>query len=448
MLYPQAVHRLSRPRFSRPQLSSVALCGAALFAAAGASAAQGNAWVVDDDGGGGVDFTTLQAAVDAASDHDLILVRAGAYQRLEVVDKALTIVGDEGAVVSGVTTPFGLQESALTVSSLAADKSLVIRNLVFETLQLAANGVDELMEGAVVTGCAGAVLFEECEFLPSSGPGLRALSSSSVTVHRCRLDAGGGFYYSYNNEFWDSAGLVSTNSDVFVFDSTVLGSLGPDAFSQIFTTSPPGRGGRGAQVSGGSVTFQGSSISGGDGGSGVPDSCAAEDGGVGLRHSQGAIIRLLDTSVTGGAGGSSAIGCGEPDGDAGADFDGDPLNVENLDGVARSFDWQSPIEGGTFLPTTFSGEPGDFVFLLATLGIGPGVYLDTLGVSLLLDSSFAVIPLGVFPTAEIVLNFAIPPLAGIQDFGQLAAQAAYFDSEGAAFLSGPSVTSIYNEVLF
>lgn len=41
--------------------------------------AAGATWVVDDDGGAGVDYTTIQAAADAASAGDTIEVRGGSY---------------------------------------------------------------------------------------------------------------------------------------------------------------------------------------------------------------------------------------------------------------------------------------------------------------------------------------------------------------------------------
>ena len=56
-------------------------------------------WVVDDDGGPGVDFTSLQTAIDAAGTGDLILVRPGDYDDFDLA-KALTILGEPGARVN------------------------------------------------------------------------------------------------------------------------------------------------------------------------------------------------------------------------------------------------------------------------------------------------------------------------------------------------------------
>ena len=56
----------------RTILSAGVLAVLLLLARAGTAA--GATWIVDDDGGAGVDYTTIQAAVDAASPGDTIEV--------------------------------------------------------------------------------------------------------------------------------------------------------------------------------------------------------------------------------------------------------------------------------------------------------------------------------------------------------------------------------------
>lgn len=51
----------------------------------------GQVLVVDDDGGPGVDYTKLQAAVDAAAEGALILVHPGSYAGFTVFAKGLEI---------------------------------------------------------------------------------------------------------------------------------------------------------------------------------------------------------------------------------------------------------------------------------------------------------------------------------------------------------------------
>jgi len=56
---------------------------------------------VDDSGG--ADFTTIQAAVNAASDGDRIVVKAGSYRENVVVNKSVSLTSEAGAGATTVT---------------------------------------------------------------------------------------------------------------------------------------------------------------------------------------------------------------------------------------------------------------------------------------------------------------------------------------------------------
>jgi len=60
-------------------------------APAGVSAA--TTWTVDDNGS--ADFSTIQGAIDAASDGDTISVAAGTYYEHVIIDKDLTLIGED-----------------------------------------------------------------------------------------------------------------------------------------------------------------------------------------------------------------------------------------------------------------------------------------------------------------------------------------------------------------
>ena len=57
--------------------------------------ASSKTWIVDDDGGPGVDFTDIQPAIDAAAPGDLIVVRNGDYNGF-ILFKDLILAADTG----------------------------------------------------------------------------------------------------------------------------------------------------------------------------------------------------------------------------------------------------------------------------------------------------------------------------------------------------------------
>ncbi|CAD7777298.1 Periplasmic copper-binding protein (NosD) [Candidatus Methanoperedenaceae archaeon GB50] len=91
-----------------------------LLACAGTAA--GATWVVDDDGGVGVDFTTIQAAVDAASPGDTIKVASGTYYENVFVWKRLTLRGlDTGGGIPVVTAGGSGSSIKLSADGITVD---------------------------------------------------------------------------------------------------------------------------------------------------------------------------------------------------------------------------------------------------------------------------------------------------------------------------------------
>lgn len=119
------------------------------------------------DGGGvvtnertGQSYDTITKAVEEAEDDDVIIVGAGTYEESVVIDKALTIKGEHGAVVEGVDYyTFSLQASGVSLTGLT------IRNA-------GVNGYDDF---AVVV---------DYDSLESEGP-------VSWSITNCRLDGAG-----------------------------------------------------------------------------------------------------------------------------------------------------------------------------------------------------------------------------------------------------------------
>ncbi|MEM7305478.1 MAG: right-handed parallel beta-helix repeat-containing protein [Planctomycetota bacterium] len=411
--------------------------GASLLAAF--ASAQGSVLVVDPAPSS--PFQEIQDAVNAASDGDLILVREGSYPEFDVVGKSLTIQGDG---VVGVTAPIGLFGGlggpALEISQIAADQSLVVRGI-----DLAALSFDFGEYPVTVNDCEGALLFEDCTFTNLAGDAVVLDDAASATFSGCTLDAGNSFYYSYLGVYFTRYGLRAASSNAYLYDCTVQGPVGPDAVEQIFLEIQPGFGGPGVRLTASTLFASGCSIAGGDGGSGVEESCfAGEDGGDGIEFDDASIVRLLDTTVAGGqAGLGSPGGCGLGDGEPGAALDGPPLGVEQLAGTARSFTASAPVVEGTSIGLTFTGEPGDEVVLLIGVEPTPAVYYRPFASVQHLAVPFAGLPLGAVPAGGVLqVDLPIPELNPLFPFQRYPGQALFVTPGAQVFHSGPSVTTL------
>ena len=217
-------------------------------------------WVVDPPSG--YDNGELQAALDAATNGDVVLVRPAAYwfsYQPTIAGKGITVVRDGDG-------PIWL--NFLRVESVPAGENVVVRGFQF-------NDTNYLHKPAVsVAQCAGGVFLEDCVLIGQSDipivshtpqPALAVEASGQVTLLRCELYGGCGA----------SASAVSAS--------------GSAAAAAALTDS--------------TVLFQHCSMTGGLGGSGPPDPNFAVDGGNGLclTRSTG---HLIDCEVAGGGNGS------------------------------------------------------------------------------------------------------------------------------------------------
>ncbi|MEL6431466.1 MAG: hypothetical protein AAFU73_12270 [Planctomycetota bacterium] len=211
--------------------------------------------VVDDDGGPGVDHTTIEAAVAAARTGDLIEVRAGGYG-FTTIDKAVTLMGEPGVNVI-----------RLSVTSQPSLRPLVIT---------------DLRTSLVVSNCAGPVVFDNSSDPAAYAGGLRGIdvtNSGNVWLRGMRLEA-------------------DATSAITIHDSTVF-------MEDVVVDAPPAapenqEGAAGIDVTGASlVTLSHSDVLGGTGG------CSSSflppgDGGPGLAVRDASTAYVLETELEGG----------------------------------------------------------------------------------------------------------------------------------------------------
>lgn len=374
------------------------------------AAAQSSVWVIDDDGGPGVDFLDLPPAVAAALPGDVLLVHPGSYGEL-LLSKGLTVVAS-GAVSCG----------RAAVTDLGASEEVLVRGLDFQD-------ADE--SALTIASAAGSIWFEECSFTSTSWAGPYSqgvlLRAGSAAFLRCTF-RGGGMLWMWDF-LWASGLQVMSGAAAHLYDCALFGGDG----------TYEAHGSPGALVAG-FLFASGSTFEGGDGTDEICDITGgspypAGDGGAGLQVAGGE-AHELQCAFQGGEGGYTAF-CFSG---AGAGSDGPPTLVEAgslapVPGLkARSMSATSPVAEGNAVDVSLAGAAGDVVLLAFTTG-QDALFLPELHGSLLLAQPLMVVPVGVLPAGEkldVVLPVGLLP-PGVQGLS-IVGQAAFLSVAGPGFL--------------
>ena len=332
--------------------------------------------VVDSDAHG--DFLDLPAAVAAASDGDVLLVRQGDYSPVTIDGKALSLVAKEGEVVR--------VHGTIVVRNLAAGERVALARLQLYG-QTTATLSDAPGAGLVIEQNAGEVRVDGCDLRGAVGVGDGSTGSGECCTlpgHHwgwpaaiVRANPGGAAFVATelrggrgaNAYLWCYCGdggpggdaLAVTDARVSLYDCFLEGGRGGGA------GYGGGAGGAGARLaSSGSLTalqVSGSTIAGGRGGDGY-DFIASVGGAGGHGVVAGAetFVWVLDTASQGGQGGPAcggAFGYG-PDGAATSGAG----TIFGFPGVPRlDLDAAPLAREGTSWTLTVTGRPGDQVFL-------------------------------------------------------------------------------------
>ncbi len=266
---------------------------------------QAATFVVDDDGGPGVDFTDLPAAIAAAARRDLILVRPGQYSAFEL-RVGLTLLGEAGVFVGAGTRVVDLPAGDLAVLAL----------------------VD--FDGLEAGQCAGTLLLSEVRVgRGSAAPSLLLDGCADVRVQRSRVDARGSdgsdalHVFASRLELVQSeifggdgmpsaCGMPSPGGQALVSEGRVHAArsrffAGRGGDSQATCASACGQdgagyGGTAVVAFGGEVIFAGDAthvLRGGDGGLGEVCDCNASSGPA-LFVSAGAMGRVSGVAILSG----------------------------------------------------------------------------------------------------------------------------------------------------
>jgi hypothetical protein len=371
-------------------------------------------WVVVDVPGPRGDFTTVQEAVAAAADGDVVLVEEGAVGFVTLDGKGLTIQAEAGT---------SAQLVSVFVKNLAPTQAVVVRGLA--------------LSGIEIENAQGPVWIDDCD----AGV-LVAHASPKITLTRSSfVGLSGGWDFPLHHISHPTPAIRAVNSSLAIEDCTVTGGRGADSGLSMVGPVSGQPGDAGLELDGGRAWIAASEVVGGAGGDGaLADwfTCfGGSDGGPGLRlHGSNPRVTSLDTSVGGGPGGLAAPACGPFGGPSLPGNDGPPTEVLSglffpLGGAARGFDATSPVREGANIQFTFDGAPGELALLLVSTTPDHQFRLFLNGV-LAVGPPLTVIPLVPIPAGG-VLSFpvAVPALPPA-----LEGHAAYFQ---AVFCAGSCV---------
>lgn len=396
------------------------------------AAAQGQVWVVDDQAGPGVDFTSIQAAVDASSDGDTVLVRAGSYaETVAIVARALALIADTGADVQ--------VQGGLHVSGTQASQAVLLRGM-----RVPGNW-PAYPYGLVVHQAAGPVWVEDCTLRGShsfGGAGLGATVSNSagVAILRCTLRGGSGTGKASPGP--GGTGLVAL-SPVHAFDSSVRGGDAPPIAGIPFF-GLTGAGGAGAMIYGTALFSSGTQFEGGTGSSGYAHptlGCVgggaggAGVGGLGF----GTAFVTVATSAVGGSGGTAFGACGV--GASGSTTQLPAGALQALPGAAHGAVFASPIREGQAISGSVQGLPNEFALLAFNSVPQPGVIAVGLSGVVLLAPPVALLGLGSIPgSGSLSIAATAGSLAPGTESGTLFLEPAFVDPSGPTAVLGAPAT--------
>ncbi|MBL8695069.1 MAG: hypothetical protein JNJ88_13325 [Planctomycetes bacterium] len=227
-----------------------------------------NVWVVDDTPGPGVAFFTIQDAVNAASNGDVILVKTGTYGQFIINGKSLVITADTGQTVS-LDVPLGATN---LIQNIQFPQSVVIRGV-----RPASGGKRSAF---TIDSCTGFVWFEDSFVYGTtlsnqqSLPGLTVVSSQTVVLRNTKVRGDSGYSYAGDPSQLatpGAKGIDATSSGLFLYESTSNGGMGGSGgFHATLGAINGANGGDALTLNGGEIYAQGATFTGGTGGLSVP----------------------------------------------------------------------------------------------------------------------------------------------------------------------------------
>ena len=339
--------------------------------------------------GAGGDFSTLQAAVDFASDGDTIVVEGGNYYGWTGGSNAL-VAGKGLDIVSGTGVPrlYGTVE----VRDLAPGQDVRLEGLFVRTVRVVDCAAEVFLEGLNESQS----WFEQCDLLVQG--------TQTLCVSRSRFEGFNGWDVcggQCNNGADGGDAVTVVDSKVRLYDCFVRGGIGEDG-----AWLPCGVGG---------------------------------DGGDGLVVlGSGSRVRHEGSNFLGGLDGLG--GCGN--GLLGSPINAPAGTVVALTTPTTSFTGPALATGGSTVDLTITGPAGTPLLLLTTTDFANRDLLPSVG-TLHMLWPFVIEALPPIPAQGVLTHsLAVPALPAGQ--GRLRIMQVVFNEPGARFLSRPLGLTVRN----
>lgn len=216
-------------------------------------------------------FSSIQAAVDAAAQGDVLEVSDGIYDGFVIHNKSLTVIGAPGEIAE--------VQGTCEVRALGPVRAVSLIGLLVSSAPTIAP-----QPGLRLLDNLGSVRVQACTFVgsyaspgfgpPSAGAGAEVVRSSKVIFTRCMLFGRDLAFLSGEAGRPGGVGLDALDSQIALYECLVRGGRGSEE-----SYPAGGAGGDGCRVAGWGVFASGTTIEGGRGGGG--DYLGCTTGGAG-----------------------------------------------------------------------------------------------------------------------------------------------------------------------